>query len=169
MKQSFAAGGGNKVKDVLNRRNIQTPPLLQVYCNIVELHRLRNEIIQAASETRVLTTIYEEQQDLCSCKNIKIELSESISFDKIDTLEANVQTVNFVDDGPAHHLNIGLAIKEFDPMLLSNFNFRNPDSFKFCVLTSGLEEARAVLQYQLFQRNLLMCGCRQNQLLIETH
>jgi len=42
---------------------------------------------------------------------------------------------------------IDLAVREFDPILLSNFNFRNPDAFKFNILTSGLEEVRAVLQY----------------------
>jgi len=40
---------------------------------------------------------------------------------------------------------IKLAIREFDPQLLSNFNFRNPDALKVNVLTSGLEEARAIL------------------------
>jgi hypothetical protein len=45
---------------------------------------------------------------------------------------------------------IELAIKEFDPTLLSNFNFTNPDSLKLNILTSGLEEVRAILQYQLF-------------------
>lgn len=42
---------------------------------------------------------------------------------------------------------IDLAAREFDPTLLSNMNFRNPDSFKINILTSGLEEIRAVLQY----------------------
>jgi hypothetical protein len=42
---------------------------------------------------------------------------------------------------------IGLAIAEFDPALLSNLNFRNPDSFKLNVLSAGLEEVRAILQY----------------------
>lgn len=53
--------------------------------------------------------------------------------------------INFVDHGPSHHLKIGLAIKEFDPELLSNFNFMNPDSLKFNILNSGLEEVRGIL------------------------
>jgi hypothetical protein len=44
---------------------------------------------------------------------------------------------------------IELAIREFDPTLLSNFNFRNPDSFKMNILTAGLEEVRAILHYQI--------------------
>jgi len=50
-----------------------------------------------------------------------------------------------MDDGCAQMIKIDLAIKEFDPVLLSNFNFRNPDSFKLNILTSGLEEVRAIL------------------------
>jgi hypothetical protein len=59
--------------------------------------------------------------------------------------EASKSTINFVDHGPSHHLNIGLAIKEFDPELLSNFNFMNSDSLKFNILNSGLEEVRGIL------------------------
>ena len=59
--------------------------------------------------------------------------------------EASKSTINFVDHGPSHHLKIGLAIKEFDPELLSNFNFMNSDSLKFNILNSGLEEVRGIL------------------------
>lgn len=52
-----------------------------------------------------------------------------------------------MEDGPSHLEKIDLAIREFDPALLSNFNFRNPDSLKLNILTSGLEEVRAILQY----------------------
>jgi len=40
---------------------------------------------------------------------------------------------------------IDLAVREFDILLLSNLNFRNPDSFKINMLTAGLEEVRAIL------------------------
>jgi hypothetical protein len=79
-----------------------------------------------------------------------------------------VKLVNFADDGCAHMVKIDLAIKEFDPILMSNFNFRSPDSFKLNVLTSGLEEVRAILQYQLLQKHLLIVGCRTNQLLLDS-
>ena len=49
---------GGKVGDVLNRRNILVPSMLQTYLNMVELHRLRNEIILAASETAILSEVY---------------------------------------------------------------------------------------------------------------
>ena len=73
-----------------------------------------------------------------------------------------------MDHGCAHNHPIDLAIKEFDPTLLSNFNFRNPDAFKLNVLTSGLEEIRAILQYQMLQKHALIVATRLNQLLIDT-
>lgn len=45
---------GGKVGDVLNRRNVNVPNMLQTYLNIVELQRLRNELILAVSETNIL-------------------------------------------------------------------------------------------------------------------
>ena len=54
-------------------------------------------------------------------------------------------------------------------MLKSNLNFRSPDAIKMMMCTSGLEELRAVLHYQLMQKQLLIIGVRMNQLLIDTH
>jgi hypothetical protein len=112
---------------------------------MVELHRLRNEIILTASETVVLKQIYRQQCEVANCKNIKMEISDGISFVNINTDDGDTKLINFVDEGPSHHLTIDLAIKEFDPVLLSNFNFLNPDTFKLNILTSGLEEVRAIL------------------------
>lgn len=70
--------------------------------------------------------------------------------------------VNFIDDGPAKSIEIGLAISEFDGMLKSNLNFRSPDAFKMLLCTSGLEELRGVLHYQLMQKQLLIIGVRMN-------
>ena len=55
--------------------------------------------------------------------------------------------INYLDEGPAHRVEIGLDIGEYDPTLLSNLNFRAPDALKLCVTTAGLEEVRAVLRY----------------------
>jgi hypothetical protein len=57
--------------------------------------------------------------------------------------------INYVDDGPASMLEIGLAISEVDPVITSNLNFRNPDAFKIMITKSGLEELRVILHYQM--------------------
>ena len=61
-----------------------------------------------------------------------------------------------------------MAIKEFDPCFLSNFNFRNPDTFKLNITDAGIEEVRSVLMYQLLQKHLLVIATRLNQLLIDS-
>jgi hypothetical protein len=50
-----------EVKDLLNRRQILVPSLLQTYCNVIELLRMRQEIIFAATECTVLQAIYQRQ------------------------------------------------------------------------------------------------------------
>ena len=82
----------------------------------------------------------------CGLKNIRIQFEDSVSFDPITDSE-EVQYANFVDDGPAKGLAIDLAICEYDPNLISNFNFRHPDALKMNITTSGLEEMRAALTY----------------------
>jgi hypothetical protein len=39
-------------------RNIKTPALLELYCNLTELQRLRNELIMITSENAVLLNTY---------------------------------------------------------------------------------------------------------------
>lgn len=115
---------------------------------MVELHRLRNELILAASETAILSEIYLKQCELMGVRNSSTQLPEGISFDQYDYSESSdVKLVNFVDHGPSHQDVIALAAREFDPALLSNLNFRNPDSLKLNLFTSGLEEIRAILSY----------------------
>lgn len=50
---------------------------------------------------------------------------------------------------------------------MSNCNFRAPDAFRLCVTTSGLEEVRAILRYQLMQKHLLIVATRVNQLMMD--
>ena len=70
---------------------------------------------------------------------------DPIAFDAVE-LEVNTPDLcNFIDHGPSHMDKIDLAVREFDILLLSNLNFRNPDSFKINMLTAGLEEVRAIL------------------------
>jgi hypothetical protein len=103
-------------------------------------------------------------------RNSSTQLPEGISFDQYDYSESSdVKLVNFVDHGPSHSETIGLAAREFDPALLSNINFRNPDSFKINLFTSGLEEVRAILSYQLLQKHLLIVATRSNCLLTDSY
>ena len=82
-------------------------------------------------------------------QNLSTELPDSISFEAVDIHDDQANLINFFDEGTSFKIKIGLAVREYDPCLLSNFNFRNPDSFKINITTAGLEEVRSVLMYQL--------------------
>ena len=114
---------------------------------MVELMRLRHEIILTASECCALQQIYLKQAENCKLPNLSCFLPDSISFEQVDILDDQADIINYFDEGPSHLIKIGLAVREYDPCLLSNFNFRNPDSFKLNITTAGLEEVRAVLMY----------------------
>ena len=115
---------------------------------MMELMRLRHEIILTNSECQVLKQVYQSQCESCKKGDVKVDLPDCVSFEELEpTEESENDIINYIDEGPAHGIDIGLSIKEFDPKLLSNLNFRAPDAFKLCITTSGLEEVRAVLRY----------------------
>ena len=88
---------------------------------------------------------------------------------RFDNYLIDAAKVNFIDDGPASMIDFDLAIREYDVSLKSNINFRHPDAVKMLSTTSGLEELRAVLHYQLMHKQLLIVAVRTNQLMIDTH
>lgn len=100
-------------------------------------------------------------------KSMSVSMPDAISFDPVDIHDDESANINYFDDGTSHSVKIGLAAREYDPNLLSNFNFRNPDTFKFNITDAGLEEVRAVLTYQLLQKHLLVVATRLNQLMID--
>ena len=130
--------------------------------------RLRHEILLAASECSVLEQIYKQQAEHCKNKGASVTLPDSISFDPVDIHDDQAELINFFDEGTSHSIKIGLAINEYDPCLLANMNFRNPDSYKLNITDAGLEEVRGVLMYQLLQKHLLIVATRMNQLLIDS-
>lgn len=77
--------------------------------------------------------------------------------------------LNFVDHGPASMLDIDLAVNEVDPTMSSNLNFRCSDAFKLLITTSGLEELRVVLHYQMMHKQALIVATRMNQSVMDVH
>ena len=47
-----------KVDDPMNVRNVVVPTMFKTYCNMIELCRLRQEIILNATETSILSQVY---------------------------------------------------------------------------------------------------------------
>ena len=104
---------------------------------------------------------------MCGVKGLGVFLPDFINFDVVDIHEDQRELINFFEEGTSHSVKIGLAVREYDPSLLANFNFRNPDTFKLNITDAGLEEVRAVLTYQLLQKHLLIVATRTNQLLLD--
>ena len=96
-------------------------------------------------------------------------MTDSIAFPPLEDDAEEPPSVNYVDHGPGHGITIDLVASEFDPDLLSNMNYKHPDSFCLSVLTSGLEEVRAVLAYQIMQKHLLIVATQTTQLMIDHH
>lgn len=145
------------------------PSLLTIYCNIIELQRLRSELIVCASECAILQKVYLAQAKACKKNNLRTSTDESISFAPLIDTEEEETKINYLNDGPGAGVRIDLAVREFDPALLSNMNYKHPDSFKLSVMNQGIEEVRAALAYQIMQKHILIVSTRANQLMIDTH
>jgi hypothetical protein len=77
------------------------------------------------------------------------------------------ERVNFIDEGPMTGVETYLAITEFDKSLASWINFRDPLWFQTLVTSSGLEELRAVIHYQIMHMQVLIVAVRTNQELLD--
>jgi hypothetical protein len=62
-------------------RKVNVPLMLNLYCNSVELLRLRQELIQSMSESMVLQEIYEAQAKLINRPNFRPFFTDSVKFD----------------------------------------------------------------------------------------
>lgn len=77
--------------------------------------------------------------------------------------------INFFEEGSLTDLSVDFAINEMDPSMTANLNFMNSESFQCLVLDGGLQDLRAVLHYQLMQKQLLMVASRLNSSLMHSH
>lgn len=145
---------------------VQRPSLLQLECNALEVMRVRQELMMCVSECSMLEELFLRQAKRCNMASLKASYAEGLSF---PSRLAEPSEINYVDDGPASHLTVDLAIRELDPTLLSNLNFRSPDAFKIMVTNSGLEELRLILHYQTMHKQALIVATRSNQAAIDPH
>lgn len=140
--------------------------MLFLQCNTVELLRLRGELMNCLSECVALQNLYKHQVKICNRASLQPLYSEGLAFEH-GLLEEG--ELSFLDDGPASVHEIELAINEIDPVIASNLNFRSADAFKMMITPSGLEEVRAILHYQMMQKQALIVATRTNQIIMDTH
>lgn len=75
--------------------------------------------------------------------------------------------MNLVDLNDGSKLPIDLPCQEFDSSLKASLDLRSETCVKALMTDLGLEEIRAVVHYQVMQRQLLTIAVMRNQLLMD--
>ena len=70
--------------------------------------------------------------------------------------------MNLVDLNDGSRLPLGLAASEFDATLGASLDFRSESCVKALMTDLGVEELRAVLHYELMQKQLLTFAVLRN-------
>lgn len=71
--------------------------MIHIFCNLVELIRLRESLIVALSESTVLADIYDTLKDMVNRSNFKLLAQSSIPFQPTDGFSRD--NLNFFEDG----------------------------------------------------------------------
>ena len=178
---SFAQGGGqddvpaDKVTKAnygrfhkkLNERTdeLTFPPMLVLACNTVEVVRLRQTLLLTLEQTVVLEEAYKHQTKLMGKEGV-VYFKEQFNFVN-HVPNGGENFVNFIDEGPGDDYEIKLAINEFDRKIRSCINFSDPECFKAMILPMGLEELRAVVQYEVVNLQALIVAVKTNQIQLD--
>ncbi|CDW75700.1 UNKNOWN [Stylonychia lemnae] len=147
-------------------RKVNVPPMLLVFCNLIEVIRLRELMITNLSETQVLTDFYMHLRDLVNRSNYKLLYQNQLIF---ETFAVSKEQINFVEDGSLTDVDIDLAINEYDSNLRSNLNFMNSESVQCLVLDGGVSELRAATTYQVLQKQLLIVAVKTNMKMMDQY
>lgn len=133
-------------------------------CNTLEVLRLREELIRVVHEGDVLADVYRYQLRKAERQAEKLVQAQSTGF---DTSSITKENANFVDFNDGSKLEIDLAFTEFDTTLKASLDFRSESCIKALMTNLGVEELRAVLRYQLTQKQLLAVAVMRNQALMD--
>lgn len=138
--------------------------MLVLACNTVEVIRLRRHLINIIHECDILEEIYGGQLAMTNTPVGKIIMTEGIPFETSAISKGNV---NFVDTNDGSKLTFDLAFREFDSTLKACLDFKSDSCVKGLMTDLGLEELRAVVHYQLMQKQLLTIAVMRNQALMD--
>jgi hypothetical protein len=146
------------------RTSVKSPSMMRMACNIMEVLRLREELIERIDETSVLTKIYLEQGRLAGKSKTQVDHDTPIAFAVAGLLKDHV---NIVDMNDGKNKNFKLSFMEFDEELKANLDLRSESCIKALMTDLGVEEMRAILHYQVMQQQLLTVAVMSNQALID--
>lgn len=146
------------------RTTVKSPSMMRMACNIMEVLRLREELIERIDETNILTKVYLEQGRLAGKGKTQVDHDTPIAFAVSSLLKDHV---NIVDMNDGKNRNFKLPFMEFDEELKANLDLRSESCIKALMTDLGVEEMRAVLHYQVMQQQLLTVAVMNNQALID--
>ena len=79
-----------------------------------------------------------------------------------DSVLVAVECRGFVDTNDGTKMTFDLAFREFDSTLKSCLDFKSDSCIKGLMTDIGVEELRAVLHYQMMQKQLLTISVMRN-------
>ena len=145
-------GGRLDVEDLLEKKPdadkqtdvVNSPSMLVLCCNMMEVIRLKEELVQRIHETDLLSITYKQQLKLVNKDSFKLVLNDPINFETQALLKDNM---NMVDVNDGSKVDFDLAFREFDYTLRACLDFKSDSCVKALMTDMGLEELRAVLHY----------------------
>ena len=90
---------------------------------------------------------------------MKLVQADAIPF---ATQSITKDNMNLVDYNDGSKLQLDLAMREFDATLGASLDFRSESCIKALMTDLGVEELRAVVHYQLMQKQLLAIAVMRN-------
>lgn len=125
-------------------KQVKGPSKLRMSCNIVEVVRLREEVIQRIYETDILSCVYKKQLQMLGKGGTKLMLLDQINFDVSKVMGDSLNLID-INDGSA--VDFDLPFREFDNTLKATIDFRSESCIKALMTDLGVEEIRAILHY----------------------
>lgn len=132
----------------------EIPDDLQLQCNLFEVFRIRKYLEQHYEETQILEGVYRKQ-----CLAMK---RENLELDFINFYPGNPHISN-LRDWPGSRSNFRLPAYEITPILTENLDFLSSNCVKSMLISPGIQELKAVTEYQATHKHTLIIATQLNQ------
>lgn len=129
-------------------KTVRSPSMMRMACNMMEVIRLREELIQRVSECNILTKIYQQQFQQAG-RSQKVMASDQIPFNTSSILK---DQINIVDSNHGKNKIFELPFMEYDAGLCINLDLKNESCIKALMTDLGLEELRGIVHYQIMHQ-----------------
>eukprot|EP00163_Fabomonas_tropica_P027994 TRINITY_DN5572_c0_g1_i1.p1 TRINITY_DN5572_c0_g1~~TRINITY_DN5572_c0_g1_i1.p1 ORF type:complete len:2221 (+),score=691.16 TRINITY_DN5572_c0_g1_i1:420-7082(+) len=162
-----------RVNQTMGIKDDISPTSLQVFCNTLEMVKLRKELLDTLYETEILTNIYRNQARAMGRDLRKVELGPINFEDAANTnLDEDDDTADLVELTEEDMASVAtdyhptFAIAEFEKAM-AKFDFQSFAGVKRVIAGGGLDELRHAFQVQVLQKNMLIIVMQYNQISLD--